>query len=120
MLTTKVKPINRLAISDNRPRPQEYYAALNRKGERHWVTRDEEWRICVLFDAGLGVYCSTIAARVFGNGNPRYVPSDAEVACVGKVLRLNNRRISDWRKGVHPQVKARLSGVLRENKLKIA
>ena len=106
--------MSKLAISDNRPRQQSFYRELNERGDRHFVLASEEWRICLLYDCGGGFHHRTIAKYVYGNGNPRYRPTDAEVARVGRVLIKNRRRTRDWRNGKTPQAREMLSSALRK------
>ena len=77
------------------------------------TTEMEEWQICLLFDAGGGWHCRTIAQYVFGNGNPRYRPTDTEVARVNRILRANGRSQRDWRDGKTPESRSRIQGVVR-------
>jgi len=85
-----------MAISSNRPKSPIFYSRLNRIGERHFTTWSEEWRICLLCDAG-GYSYKTIARWVYGNGDSRYIPSRTEINRVGRVLKSNKRKVQEWR-----------------------
>lgn len=60
-----------------------------------------------------GFHYRTIAARVYGMGRPRYVPSDSEVSRIGKVAREENLSPLDWRRGKSSEAKKVLSKVER-------
>lgn len=115
MKTVKAK----LAISSKRPFDQKYYDALNANSDHHWTTELEEWQICLLYDCGAGFHCRTIARWIYGNGNPKYNPSETEVGRVNRILRANGRSQRDWRDGKTPEARSRIVGVLRQQKQSI-
>jgi hypothetical protein len=65
---------------------------------KHFMSDSEEMRIKMYLTFG-GFFYRTVAARVYGKGNPNYEPSAAEIARVGKIARENNMSSTDWRRG---------------------
>lgn len=64
-------------------------------GARHHLSHSEEWRICLLAEWGFSY--KAIAKRVFGNGNPKFQVSDADIRRVGAVLHANKLKVRDYR-----------------------
>ena len=85
-----------LALTSGRRHAPQYYVQLNKRDYgRHYLTQGEEWRILLLADHGYSY--KYIAQRVFGNGNPNFKVSKADIGRVGRVLSKNKRRVRDWR-----------------------
>ena len=82
------------------------------------VTESEKWRVSLLADWGF--YYSTIAKRLYGNGNPRYTPSDSEVKRVGKIARQEGTSSLNYRRGENAESRNILTPVLRSEKFKQA
>ena len=71
---------------------------------KHVMMESERIRICMYLSFG-GFHYKTIASRIYGGGNPRYVPSVSEVARIGKIAREENLSPIDWRRGIAEEAK---------------
>lgn len=71
---------------------------MPRKLVRASVTDSEEMRCCMYGMFG-GFHHRLIAKRLYGNGNPRYSPSDTEIRRVGMILKRNGISTRAWRNG---------------------
>jgi len=74
----------------------------------HTMLDSERIRIKLYLAFG-GFYYKTVAKRVYGKGNSRYVPSSAEVSRVGKIAREEGLSSRAWRKGEIPSAKRLLN-----------
>jgi len=83
--------------------------ARKRRLQRRPLLESEVVRIEMLGCFG-GFHHKAIAKRVFGTGR-RYVPSNAEIARVGKVLRDAGIRVREWRDGDTDEAKAMMTSV---------
>jgi hypothetical protein len=70
---------------------------------RKHVTDSQRWRIALL--AEWGFYGRTIARRVFGNGDTKYEPTDADVRRVYTITKQEGIQISAWRRGENESAK---------------
>lgn len=86
-------------------------ARRKRRYIRVVVKDSERWRIALL--AEYGFFGRTIARRVFGNGNPKYVPSEAEIRRVYRIAKEEGVRLSDWRRGENDSARKVLNGACR-------
>lgn len=82
-----------------------------RRMARNPVSDLERWRIALL--AEFGFHYRTIAARLYGNGNPDYKASDGEAARVGRVAREEGVSSLDWRRGQNSTATSVLNRVSR-------
>ncbi len=76
------------------------------------ISDSDRMRIMMYLAYG-GFYYRVIAARIWGKGDPTYVPSTAEVSRVGKVARDANLSSRDWRKGESDSAKTLLNRIGR-------
>lgn len=92
---------------------------MRRNQTKHFITDSEVMRIKIYLFGGF--HYRTVAARVYGNGNSKYVPTNAEVARVGKVARESNLSSRDWRNGKTSAAKSFLAqlGKSRHSNLKL-
>jgi len=112
---------SRLVLTTKRKRVK--FFIKKPRGDRHWLTPSEEWRVCLLGDYGFSY--KAIAIRVFGNGDPKFVPSDADRRRVGRILSANKIRVRDWRDCKTSSSRSFAAGLMRQKvssapKLKIA
>lgn len=75
---------------------------------RHVTSESERARIKIYCSYG-GFFYRIVAARIYGNGHPRYVPSNAEVARIGKIAREEELSSRAWRRGEATEAKQLLN-----------
>lgn len=121
-MASKFVPKPFIAISSKRPYDQSWYEQQNQNGDRHFTTAWEEQMICTLAAAyPLGYY--GLAWWIYGNGDPKYKPTGADVSRIGKVLSANGQSIRSHRRGETIAARQRIAMLMREsapkNKLKL-
>ncbi len=82
-----------------------------RRFTRVVVSDSERWRVELL--AEYGFFGRTIARRVWGNGDPNYVPSQAEISRVYRIAKQADLKLSDWRRGDNDSSRKVLNGCCR-------
>lgn len=87
-----------------------------RRASKYVATDSERWRIALL--AEYGFYARTIAKRIWGNGNPRYQPSDTEIGRVYRIAKQEGVQLSAWRRGENDSAKKVLNGACRVSRTK--